>query len=83
MLNSCLSFIRQLLNYGVKEGCVLFCLEVLIYLVKWSEWQMLFNVGKCKVMHFDWKNPDYDYFMQTQKLQCTKNGEKPWNHNHQ
>jgi len=42
-------------------------------LVKWSEeWQMLFNVGKCKVMHFGRKNPSYDYFMQTQKLESTK-----------
>ena len=27
-------------------------------LVKWSEeWQMLFNIGKCKVVHFGRKNP--------------------------
>ena len=31
-------------------------------LVRWSEeWQMVFNVGKCKVMHFGRSNPSNDY----------------------
>ena len=33
-------------------------------LCKWSEdWQMLFNAGKCKVLHFGKKNPRYSYTM--------------------
>jgi len=32
---------------------------------------MLFNVEKCKIMHFGRKNTSYDYFMQTQKLEST------------
>jgi len=31
-------------------------------LIKWSvDWQMDFNVKKCKVMHFGKKNIDYEY----------------------
>jgi len=41
-------------------------------LVNWSEeWQMLFNVGKCKVMHFGRNNPSNDYYMKSQKLEIT------------
>jgi len=33
-------------------------------LVSWSkEWQMLFNVEKCKVMHFAYVNKKAHYFM--------------------
>jgi len=33
-------------------------------LVSWSkEWQMVFNLDKCKVMHLGFNNPDVDYFM--------------------
>ena len=39
-------------------------------LVKWSEdWQMLFNIGKCKVMHFGRANQSYDYHMSNSKLE--------------
>ena len=32
--------------------------------MKWSdEWQMMFNVKKCKVMHFGSKNPGSNYVM--------------------
>ena len=41
-------------------------------LVQWSEeWQMLFNVGKCKVMHFGRTNPNNDYYMSNQKLETS------------
>jgi len=31
-------------------------------LVRWSEeWQIVFNVGKCKVMHFGRSNPSNNY----------------------
>ena len=34
-------------------------------LVSWSkDWQMLFNVEKCEVMHFGYNNPHVDYDMQ-------------------
>ena len=33
-------------------------------LVSWSkEWQMVFNLDKCKVMHLGFNNPHADYFM--------------------
>ena len=36
----------------------------------WSqEWQMLFNVGKCKVMHIGNKNPMYSYNLDGENLQ--------------
>ena len=32
------------------------------HLIEWStNWQMLFNVDKCKVMHFGKKNQEYAY----------------------
>ena len=38
--------------------------ENLNRICKWAEeWQMRFNVSKCKVMHFGHKNPRYDYTM--------------------
>jgi len=44
-------------------------------LVNWSEeceeWQMLFNVGQCKVMHFGRNNPSNDNYMKSQKLEIT------------
>jgi len=41
-------------------------------LVTWAEeWQMLFNVGKCKVMHFGRVNQKRDYYMKDQKLETT------------
>jgi len=37
-------------------------------LVSWSnEWQMLFNVQKCKVMHFGYNDRKADYFMDVSK----------------
>jgi len=39
-------------------------------LILWSkEWQMLFNVGKCKVMHLGYNNPKVNYVMETTQLQ--------------
>jgi len=32
---------------------------------------MLFNVGKCKVMHFGRVNQKRDYYMKDQKLETT------------
>jgi hypothetical protein len=38
-------------------------------LSKWaSEWGMMFNVNKCKVMHVKRHNPMYEYFMGGKKL---------------
>jgi len=40
-------------------------------LVAWSnEWQMLFNIEKCKVMHLGYNNPKADYVMDGSVLQC-------------
>jgi len=42
-------------------------------LMAWSkEWQMLFNVNKCKVMHLGYNNPSVDYYMDTVQLQVVK-----------
>ena len=38
-------------------------------LLSWSkEWQMLFNVEKCKVMHFGRRNVGYNYHLDTKSL---------------
>eukprot|EP00061_Rhincodon_typus_P006835 g27881.t1 len=38
-----------------------------------GEWakkqQMVYNVGKCEVMHFDKKNKSMDYFLNGEKIQ--------------
>jgi len=40
-------------------------------LVLWSnEWQMIFNIEKCKVMHLGYNNPKADYVMDGNVLQC-------------
>ena len=33
-----------------------------------EEWQMKFNVNKCKVMHFGYNNPSYEYSMNVEVL---------------
>ena len=39
-------------------------------LVSWSnDWQMLFNIDKCKVLHLGYNNCHADYFMDTVQLQ--------------
>jgi len=44
--------------------------EDLCKLVSWSkEWQMLFNIEKCKVMHLGYDNPHASYFMDGNRLQ--------------
>ena len=38
-------------------------------LMEWSEeWQMKFNVYKCKVMHLGYNNPSYEYSMNDEVL---------------
>jgi len=38
-------------------------------LLRWAEeWQMLFNVLKCKVMHLGYKNHGYSYYMDGKQL---------------
>jgi len=38
-------------------------------LVSWSvDWQMLFNIDKCKVMHLEYNNPKVHYVMRTCQL---------------
>ena len=40
--------------------------------LQWSnEWQMTFNVDKCKVMHFGRNNQKYQYLMNGQPLQTS------------
>ena len=37
--------------------------------MEWSEaWQMKFNVNKCKVMHYGFNNPSYEYLMNDEVL---------------
>ena len=46
--------------------------EDLNNLFKWAEeWQMLFNIGKCKVMHLGNKNSLYKYHMNGVELEVT------------
>jgi len=45
-------------------------------LILWSkEWQMLFNVGKCKVMHLGYNNPKVNYIMEATRLQKSERKE--------
>ena len=38
-------------------------------LMEWSEeWQMKFNINKCKVMHLGYNNPSYEYSMNDEVL---------------
>ena len=38
-------------------------------LMEWSEaWQMKFNVNKCKVMHYGFNNPSYEYLINDEVL---------------
>jgi len=47
-------------------------------LVVWfNEWQMLFNIDKCKVMHLGYNNPKADYVMGGSVLQCVSE-KKTW-----
>jgi len=40
-------------------------------LVQWSgDWQMMFNIGKCKVMHFGHNNPSLKYYMNSKELEA-------------
>ena len=42
-------------------------------LMDWSnKWQMQFNIEKCKVMHFGYKNPCLEYTMGGEKLMMTE-----------
>ena len=39
-------------------------------LCEWAEeWEMAFNVAKCKILHFGRKNPQYEYTMQGKKIE--------------
>ena len=39
-------------------------------LARWShDWQLLFNVGKCKIMHFGAKNKQHSYTMNGQEME--------------
>ena len=39
-------------------------------LVAWSkEWQMLFSLDKCKIMHLGFNNPNADYFVDNVQMQ--------------
>ena len=41
--------------------------------MEWSEaWQMKFNVNKCKVMHYGFNNPSYEYLMNGEVLTDTE-----------
>ena len=41
--------------------------------MEWSEaWHMMFNVNKCKVMHYGFNNPSYEYLMNGEVLTDTE-----------
>ena len=42
-------------------------------LARWSrDWQLLFNVGKCKIMHFGGGNQRFNYFMNGEQLEVVE-----------
>ena len=46
--------------------------EDLHSLYKWStDWQLLFNKGKCKCLHVGNNNPQYDYFIGDERIEST------------
>ena len=46
--------------------------EYLRKLSKWSQdWQMLFNVNKCKCIHFGHNNPKHEYYLDEEIIQAT------------
>ena len=60
---------RDLLCYRMYEN-IERLREDLYKLVSWSkEWQMLFNIEKCKVMHLGYDNPHASYFVDGNRLQ--------------
>ena len=54
--------LQTILNFFVKLVPILIVQKLradLRKLYNWSEdWKMLFNVDKCKIMHFGYKNPN-------------------------
>ena len=42
-------------------------------LCQWSkDWQMVFNVKKCKSLHIGYNNPNHDYIMDKEVLVCLR-----------
>jgi len=75
MLNSILKFADDTKVYGevVNQKSREDLQNDLDLLVKWSdEWQMKFNVQKCKVMHIGKNNMEYKYTMNGMELESTK-----------
>ena len=66
-----LSPIKQIRIHAVEErGLPHIYRTDLCSLVSWSkEWQMFFNLDKCKVMHLGFNNPHVDYFMDAIQIQ--------------
>jgi len=75
ILNSSLKFADDTKVYGevVNQQSREALQKDLNLLVQWSEeWQMNFNVKKCKVMHIGKNNTEYKYTMSGMELESTK-----------
>jgi len=46
------------------------------------QWQMEFNVEKCKVMHIGGMNRNYGYHMDQKELEVVEEEKGPWGANH-
>ena len=61
-------FLAGLITVSTQNGYKAICARR--QLIRWSEeWQMLFNVNKCKVMHIGKQNQQRQYFMHDQCLE--------------
>ena len=72
-VNICKMFADDCKLYGaVKEGDINLLQLELFNLERWSkEWQLPFNATKCKVMHFGYHNPQFNYMLNDHTLETT------------
>jgi hypothetical protein len=67
------TFIKWEEYYSCGTCGSLYFQEALDQLCVWADkWGMVFNVGKCKVMHMGHQNPAFNYTMKGQVLEETK-----------
>ena len=56
-------------NFFTNEDCSSLKSDLRL-LYKWSvDWQMLFNLDKCKIMHFGYNNPMHTFLLGRQILE--------------
>ena len=60
---------KLLCKVGTNEDCSSLKSDLRL-LYKWSvDWQMLFNLDKCRIMHFGYNNPMHTFLLSGQILE--------------